>query len=180
MNYGERTLQIASLNVDSLRTQDSIYSTIHNLNTNNIDIACIQETHNDRIDSFSILDYTIFFGGCITNYENNIKTFNGGVAFIVHNQTIPHIVHINRINGRLMEIQFKTGDNIPNISILNSYAPHMGYNSIEINKYWNDINNYLNIISTDLVKIWCADNNGQLSRNDTNQTNIGPWAKGGG
>ena len=61
-------------------------------------------------------------------------------------------MHINRVNGIIMEILLKTGNNIPNISILNTYAPHMGYNTTEINDYWGDINNYLNIISTKLVK----------------------------
>ena len=41
-------LQIATVNVDTMRTTDSIDSVITNLQSNNIDIACIQETHNNR------------------------------------------------------------------------------------------------------------------------------------
>ena len=53
--YGEGALQIASLNADSLRKQEAIYSAINNIITNNIDIACIQETHNERIDIVQII-----------------------------------------------------------------------------------------------------------------------------
>ena len=47
-SYNDRTIQIASMNVDSLRTAESIHSTIHNISNNNIDIACIQETHTTK------------------------------------------------------------------------------------------------------------------------------------
>ena len=43
-------LHIATMNVDTLRTPDSIDSVITNLQTNDIDIACVQETHNNRND----------------------------------------------------------------------------------------------------------------------------------
>ena len=39
-----------------------------------------------------------------------------------------------------MEIKLKTGNNINNISITISYAPHRGYPNIELGKYWEGIN----------------------------------------
>jgi len=62
-----------------------------------------------------------------------------------------------------MEIRLKTGTNIPDISILNTYAPRMGYNFDEINAYWTDIDNYISTIPHNLVKIGCTDNNGQIA-----------------
>ena len=55
------------MNVDSLRTNEAIYTLECTLNTNNIDIACIQETHNERIGTQIIKKTTIFYGGCIVN-----------------------------------------------------------------------------------------------------------------
>ena len=52
--------------------------------------------------------------------------------FCINNSIIPNIIQINRINGGIMGIQFKTGGNIPNISILNTYDPHMGYKHEEL------------------------------------------------
>ena len=40
---------------------------------------------------------------------------------------LPIVTGIYKINGRIMEIRLKTGKSINNISILNTYAPHMGY-----------------------------------------------------
>ena len=56
-------IHIATMNVDTLRTADSIDSLITNIQTNNIDIACIQETHNNRNDHIERENYTIFFSG---------------------------------------------------------------------------------------------------------------------
>ena len=54
--------------------------------------------------------------------------------------------------------------------------PTRGAEIDEINSYWDNVNNYLNIISPGLVKIWRADNNGQIARNDITRNNlVGNW-----
>ena len=60
---GNRMINITTTNVDTLRTTDSIDSVITNLQPNNIDIACIQETHNSRNDHIERENYTIFSCG---------------------------------------------------------------------------------------------------------------------
>ena len=47
---GVRNLTISSSNVDTLRTNDAIGSILRNLEYDDIDIACMQETHNNRND----------------------------------------------------------------------------------------------------------------------------------
>ena len=49
-----RTLHIASVNVDTLRTNDSIYNSIENITSSKIDIARIQEKDYGRNDSIII------------------------------------------------------------------------------------------------------------------------------
>ena len=77
-----------------------------------------------------------------------------------------------------MEIRLKTGNSIKNISIINTYAPHIGYPTEIIEEYWKYIEAYTSLIPNNLIKIWCTDNNGQLSRNETNQKYIGKWTMG--
>ena len=77
-----------------------------------------------------------------------------------------------------MELRLKTGKNIKDILILNTYAPHMGYKIEHIQKYWNKINAYISLIPKKYIRMWCTDNNGQLRRNDTNENNIGNWTLG--
>ena len=74
-----------------------------------------------------------------------------------------------------MEIRLKTGNSIKNISILNTYAPHIGYPAETIENYWKYIEAYTSLIPNNLVKIWCTDNNGQLSQNTANNKYIGKW-----
>ena len=58
------------MNVDALRTYDAIRNTIDNIKSNKIDIACIQETHNERCGNIIFGGYGIYFGGCV---ESEIK-----------------------------------------------------------------------------------------------------------
>ena len=44
MYYGNRTLQITSMNTDTVRTRESISTLILNLEANKVDVECIQET----------------------------------------------------------------------------------------------------------------------------------------
>ena len=46
MKHGGRCLNIASLNIDALRTKNKYNATITRLTIQKIDISCIQETHN--------------------------------------------------------------------------------------------------------------------------------------
>ena len=77
-----------------------------------------------------------------------------------------------------MEIRLRTGNQIKNMSILNTYAPHNGYPSEVIQEYWNNVDAYISLIPISHIKIWCTDNNGQLTRNSRNESNVGPWAIG--
>ena len=95
MGYGNRTLHITSMNVDTLRTKESISNLILNLETNKVDITRIQETHNDRTDNISVRNYTIFFGGnekiSESIHETEIDT-KSGVAIILRKNP-PHQIN---------------------------------------------------------------------------------------
>ena len=81
------TARIASMNVDSLRTNESIRKLALTLKEQNIDIACIQETRNERNDTQEENDYIIIFGGNEedTHITTNDKNLNlkAGVAIAI-------------------------------------------------------------------------------------------------
>ena len=126
-------LKIATINADNLRNKDSIERITDLIKRKNIDIACIQETHNERTDTFEEQNYTFFFGGNDCNAENNNTddelNKKAGVAIIIKNTLVPYIKTIHKINGRIMEIRIKTDKSLKDLSILNTYAPHMGYSA---------------------------------------------------
>ena len=71
------------MNVDALRTMGAIESIITNLQTNNIDISCIQETHNNRNDRIERGNYSIFFSGEDRKERTTNKPIRGGCAVII-------------------------------------------------------------------------------------------------
>ena len=102
-------LQIATMNVDTLRTTDSIDAVITNLQTNNIDIACIQETHNNRNDHIGRKLYYFFSGEKEDDNTNSTKNeiIRGGVAVAIKTQLKDNITKVKRYSSRSMEIQLK-------------------------------------------------------------------------
>ena len=64
------------------------------------------------------------------------------------------------------------------MQIINTYAPHMGYDKDEQIKYWGDIKELLQNTNQKQCKIWATDNNGQIAQNinDIENKTIGKWA----
>ena len=94
-------MKLPPMNVGNLRTKDAIWSFIFNCKTNNIDIACIQETHNERNDNHTYGDYSIFYsasGKAINNINNNYNrwadNWRGGLAIIIKNNYVGNIKQI--------------------------------------------------------------------------------------
>ena len=173
-------LKIGSFNVDTLRTKESIDMLLHSIEKNNLDIICIQETHNEIMESVKYENYTIYYGGCekTTNDFTKKPTNKAGVAIAIKNNIVQNVISISRLTGRLMEIKIKTSTKTNNINIVNSYAPHHGYNINEIKQYWKTIKSYYNNTENNTNTIWCTDNNGQISQNESNKENIGKWTIG--
>ena len=83
---------------------------------NEIDVACIKETHNDRNDRQTYTDYTIFYSAAdkaIQNRNNNTHWGNNwrGVAIITKNDYVDNIKPINRVYSRIIGIKLKHGIN---------------------------------------------------------------------
>ena len=146
-----------------------------------IDIACIQETHNNRNDHIERENYTIFFSGeeelGKTKLQQN-KSIKGGVAIAIKTQLINNITRIKRQSSRSIEIQIKTLKNTPNINIINTYAPDMSYDEETHNKYWAETRDIMDSIPKNNAICWCTDNNGQIAQDKDNNEHIGKWALG--
>ena len=52
----------------------------------------------------------------------------------------------------------------------------MGYQTEQINSYWATLNQYMDTIPKNYIRMWCADNNGQISKPlNTSSNYIGNW-----
>ena len=141
---------IGSYNVDTLRTVESTEALLHNLKTSNVDIAGIQETHNENTESIKYENYTIYYGGCTLIKPNDTKIISrrAGVAIAIKNSIKENIIRTERISDRIMTMTLKTDKTIKNIQIANSYAPHHGYDKSEQDEYW------ISIKTTSEMQMW--------------------------
>ena len=65
-----------------------------------------------------------------------------------------------------MEVTIETGSEIYDLSIANSYAPHMGYSEPEVDEYWTQVNERMDNIPRTHIKLWMAENNGQIAQSN--------------
>ena len=94
------------MNIDTVRTTDAIVSLVGNLQINEIDIACIQNTQNSRNGYIAREDYAIFFSG--GDNENNGKEINkpirAGVAISIKTSWGNNIIQVQSRSRRFMGI----------------------------------------------------------------------------
>ena len=97
---------------------------------------------------------------------------------MVRKNLVNAITNIKRISNRNISIQIKISKKKTNLEIINTYAPHMGYNKGERTEYWKEVNKTLEQNNKNDCIIRCTDNNGQISNdgNNTNDKNIGNWS----
>jgi len=136
-----------------------------------IDIAAIQETH--RIcsgewgegNTSSIQQQPgkmkMVKGGNSTDGE--IKR-DRGVAIVITKELSANIIEITRANWRIMKIRPSTNIHGGKITILNTYAPHLRYNTVEREEYRAKVGETLHRINTKDCLIWGTDNNGQVAQ----------------
>ena len=128
------------MNMDDFRNYDTIKETDIRMNIKKADFVCIQETHNTKDMEIYSENYKIYLSKA-TNENNNDKGI-GGVAIMVRKNLVNTITNIKRISNRNISIQIKISKNT-NLKIINTYAPHMGYNKGERTGYWKEVNKTL-------------------------------------
>ena len=136
-----KDIRFASLNPDNASCYKSREKIAEKLEYNNIDIACIQETHDNSNADTAIGNYIIIRS---SEGEKEINKNAGypiaGVAIYVNKSLKCNVQNVIKIGGRYMQMTLE-GENFPSpVIIVNTYAPTMGYTREERAKYWNIVN----------------------------------------
>ena len=75
--------------------------------------------------------YKIIFGRNNLTVKDRNREEHGekraGVAIAIKMELLPLVKNVYKIDGMAMEMRIKTCKSINDISILNTYAPHIGY-----------------------------------------------------
>ena len=100
--------------------------------------------------------------------EENIKAGNqkgiGRIEIAISKELTGEILGMERANGRITKIRLATNIRGSKITILNTYAPHMCYNTGGREEGWAKIGETLKAISNKDFVIWGTDNNGQVAQ----------------
>ena len=108
-----------------------------------------------------------------TNSKNtNTGMYQGGVAILVHEDLQHRVKQTERIDRRILKIILTSKNATAPITVLATYAPHMGYTVGERKQHWILSQETIKQIPTTNLRIWCADANGQLGNRNRTHPNI--------
>ena len=176
-----RIIKIASMNPDNASTNENRNIIVEKLENNDIDIACIQETHDTKNTDTSCGNYYIIRSSHNNDDDNNKHGLNeAGVAIYIQKYLKNNITNVIRDNGRYIQMTLQ-GEHFRNpILLINTYAPNQGYDDESRKQYWKDVckefklNKKMNDDnekkhSSRIPLIWLTDNNGEIGRTKTDE-----------
>ena len=160
MKSGNRTLSIVSINPYNFTPQETKLTITHILRKNKIHIASIQETQIPHNQNYKLNGYRIITCKAQTQETNGMHV--GGVARLIREELEQHIVHIHRIDHRIVKIALRIEESHTPITIINAYAPHQGKTKLEQEAHWAQ--QTIPTTPTKHLKILRAGANGQIQK----------------
>lgn len=159
MQPGTRTLIIASINPGNFATQDTKV-----LQRHKIHIAAIQETHIPVGQNYKLNGYRIITTSEIIKPGNKQGIAEGGVAVLIHEDIEQHIIHIRRINHRIVKITLRSEEsNTPcNNTKLICATPRK--TKTKQQEHWKEVHGTLRNVPTEQFAIWFADANRRIGK----------------
>ena len=104
------------------------------------------------------------------------------MAILIHETLEQHIVHVHRINHRIMKITLHSERSHTPLTIINTYAPHQGKTKVEQQEHWKRVKEIVANTPRKHLTLWRAGANGQMGKlregEETPQRIIGPYTKG--
>ena len=167
MEDGQRTLNIASLNPDSMKEEQTQREVINGLIRSAIRISEIHETHITQDRSYLLGNYRIVTASSDKSATTGVVS--GGTSIIIQESTQHHITQIKRQSIRVLRSTMGRAKSKMPIRIISTYAPHNGYAEEEERERERDDTGrkqkaIMNKTCARHRIIWCADANGQIGR----------------
>jgi len=125
-----------------------------------IHIASIQETHIPHGQNYKFNGYRIITSKAEKQNTDGMPI--GGAAILIHEDLAQHIVHIHRVNHRIVKIILRSEESHAPITIINTYEPHRGKTKLEQSEHWEKVQEIIAPAQKKNLTIWCADANGQM------------------
>ena len=124
----------------------------------NIDICCLQEVRwrgaGMRTITGKDTQYKLFWIG---NQEGN-----GGVGAMLAEKWIQKVIHVNRVNDRLMLLKVLVGKRV--VTIISTYAPQQGLSDNAKEKFYTDLILHTSKVDEKEVIILGSNMNGHVGK----------------
>ena len=152
----QEILRVATVNVGTLRGRAS--EVVETVSRRNIDICCLQEVRwrgaGTRTITGKDTQYKLFWIG---NQEGN-----GGVSVMLAEKWIQKVIHVNRVNDRLMLLKVLVGKRV--VTIISTYAPQQGLRDDAKEKLYADLIQHTSKVDKKEVIILGGDMNGHVGK----------------
>ena len=183
---GLKTLNIITINPDSLKNNDNLNEIVARMNKKLIHVACIQETHVRQNTDRWVENYKFFNAAAtkLTQKSNNREggeCYVGGVGILIEQKLVEHVICVCREGNRLIRVTLDNQSvkgSIP-ITILCTYAPHSGHSAKDRQDHWNAVGKWLADIPERHFLMWGTDANGQVASSGDGDA-IGPYTNAKG
>ena len=142
MENGLRTMNVASLNPDSMKEERMQRDIIKDLARNKIHIAEIQETHITQYSGYLLDNYMINTASATKSAETGLV--QGGTEIMINASAHQYITQIARQRSRVLRVTLDRYKSEMPIHILSTYAPHNGRAEAERRQHWGEVNEILN------------------------------------
>ena len=162
MAHGLRTLDISSMNPDSMRGEKVKRGIVKNLTMGKIHISDIQESHITQDGNALHGNYRIATASA--DMSKTTGVVHGGTAIMAQVSMQHHIAQIEEKSIRVLRATLDHAKSKIRIQILSTYAPSNGHAEEERRQHWGEVKETLNETCERHLLIWGADANGQLGR----------------
>ena len=134
MGNWHRTMDIASLNPDSMKEEQMQSDIIKNLARSKIHISAIQETHIIHDRDHLIDNYRIVEESATKREETGVV--QGGTSIMIHGRTQQYITTITRKRRRVLKVTICHQKSNAPIQRITTYAPHNGHPEEDRRHHW--------------------------------------------
>ena len=172
MPKGLRTMNIASLNPDSMKDEQVQRDIIKDPTRNKIHIAAAQATHITQDRDYILDNYRIITASSAKREETGVV--QGGTEIMLHGRTQQYITQITRKSSRVLRVTLDRRESKMPIHILATYAPQNGQAEAGRRHHWEAVKEILNKTCERQMLIWCADANGQLGSDKEEENEKSP------
>ena len=152
----QESIRVATVNVGTLRGRAS--EVVETISRRNIDICCLQEVRwrgaGTRLITGKDTQYKLFWVG---NKEGS-----SGVGVLIAEKWIDKVIHLNRVNDRLMLIKILIGKQL--LTVVSAYAPQQALSDEAKESFYADLVLHTSKIDDKELIILGGDLNGHVGK----------------